>query len=879
MVNLGIKDRINRRIRAQAIKKAVKKHDELEGLLEHELLQLMTIEDIDSPTSGPDAGLFTIFNQDVYAQVFLIGVREKYNPMLKEYSENYDLATIDRVLNLCTIDEANVILSHNVIGLPENTKQGLVKRAQDTVKRVNAQINRNRVKAVNAAVNKKEEKKLDAHTNVLLDGMDSYALFAMPCVVLSHDKGIVRAAVQKLRDTLLEGGIRTVIPRYAQLSAIQLALPTNVVPIQFFQPVNGRTIASVSPLRAIHAFAETGPIWFDELDTLYPIHIQPTLDDPEGTFVIGPPGSGKTTLFCKVAASARALGCNVAIVEPKEETKKGTDYRGYVKSNGGAIAIFGPGGNNPCPLIIPFDKTMMGTSYVTYCKAKDYWIDTVESIVTAWLGKLTDRQPGFLISTLIGLYMKRNILKPNGDPDNTELWDVPGALDWPSLHDWRMYMKEEWNNPASEYYKDPSVISLYHRMIKAMVGGTFWWWANSKEHYKFDNKLKLLDISGVPDSLQSAVTIQVLGTLNTAYYANDEVENRPHTYIILDEVHHILDCEEAWPAINKCISRGRAPGVTGILGTQHPIVKPSQRPFIQMINANCRNLIIMNNLTSRNVDLYCDPFNIDPRDRVELQQMGSGYGMYFRDDRGVKFVVRLDEKLENELLASQRAAGTEDLVSERATERGLAVEEVYRPIYDKEHMFITDWLVSEARSSYPGYAYQNPVDPLSRGGKKAAYILEDQIKYVEGTRADGKKYQDLVGPEGVTHFLAVCIIAGWMRMHGFEDVEIHHNNKADITWRGGCLEYEMPGTHNTVEAWNDKLKRAREAGYKHIIFTGIGSVCTEMKEKEGTEVTAYVYPQGEKYLRAKLESIWKENLEREGQKVRPNSPSPEAAEA
>jgi len=874
---LGIKERLISRAKRRAIKKAAKEHDELEGLLDREISYLMAIEDVDSPTKGPDAGLFTIFNQEVHAQALLIGVKEKYNPMLKEYSENYDLATIDRVVNLCSVDEANVILSHNVIGLKESTKHTLLKAAQNTVSRVNAQIRKRRVKPVNAAVNKNEEKKLDAHTNVTLNGMDSYALFAMVCVVLSPDKNIVKDTITKLKDVLLEGGIRSIVPRFAQWSAIQLALPINVVPIKFFQPVNGRTIASMSPLRdTLSAFSGKGPVWFDELDTLRPCQICATLEDPEGVFILGPPGSGKTTLMCKVAASARALGHNVAMIEPKEETKKGTDFRNFVREYGGAIAIFGPDGINPAPLIIPYDRTMMGTRYATYRKAKDNWIDTVEAIVKTWVGKLSERQEGFLVATLIGLYISRHILKPNGDPDNVELWDQPGALDWPSIHDWRLYMKEEVKRKESDYFNDQSVLSLYHRMVKAMEGGTYWWWANSKEHMQFDNKLKLYDVSGVPDSLQSAIMIQIFGALNTAYYSNDEVEDRPQTYIIIDEISSIIQAEESIPYIDKCMSKGRAPGVSGVLGTQHPVMKEN---FVNMVNANISNLIIMNNLTPQNIHLYCDPFNIDEKYRLDLLQQGSGYGTCFRNGHATKFVVRLDEKLDKALLASQRAAGSDGIESLTADERGFAVEEAVRPIYDKEHFFVTDWLVSKPRGSYPGYEYSNPENPLSRGGKYAAYIREDQVKKIEGTRADGEKYQDLVGPESVKHFVIVCIITGWMRMHGFQDVVIHHNNGPDITWRGGCLEYEMPGTHNSIEAWNGKLKRAREAGFKHIIFTGIGSVCTEMMEKEGTEVTAYVYPQGEKYLRAKLESIWKENLEREGRVLSPISPSPQEVEA
>jgi hypothetical protein len=268
------------------------------------------------------------------------------------------------------------------------------------------------------------------------------------------------------------------------------------------------------------------------------------------------------------------------------------------------------------------------------------------------------------------------------------------------------------------------------------------------------------------------------------------------------------------------------------------------------IRANCRNLIILDNLKPQNIDLYMEAFKIPDKYRSKLMRVGKGIGIYFRDLLGTEIKVDLDEMLEESVLHSKRGLITSNVCTPA---HGIEVEKYFKGIFEKEEMFLTVWLTTPEQASYPGYKNYTPIDPIGKGSL-SAYVKKNKITEHDEPTKEGKKRQDIIDNEGDVHFVSVCRIAGWMRRHGFPNVEIHHTDNADITWDDGCLEFEGKGTHKDVDDWNGKLKRAREHGCKNIIFTGHSLTCKEMM-KEGSHVREFVYPQGEKYLLRKLEEL------------------------
>jgi hypothetical protein len=320
--------------------------------------------------------------------------------------------------------------------------------------------------------------------------------------------------------------------------------------------------------------------------------------------------------------------------------------------------------------------------------------------------------------------------------------------------------------------------------------------------------------------------------------------------------------------MERSLTEGRAPGITAFFGMQHPL---RDKEFMNTIKANCKNLFILDNLDEMNIDLYMETFKINEKYRMGLMRKGSGHGHYFRNRLGTKFIVEVDEMPYAVALESNRGKEKQD--EKEATSVGFKIKDEVREIHEKEGFFIDYWVVGKSQKSYKGFTDYRIQDPFSTG-RPYVRIRTDLITFVEGQKVDGTDKQDKIGVEGYKHFSAVRIIAGWLMLHKFPNVEIHPNSDADITWgevdengklidpeNSGCIEFEGY-TNHTIEKWNDKLKAARELGFKNIIFTGDGAICKEMTNNKTCLLSGeneygeyyYVFPQGYKLLQ-QLEEI------------------------
>lgn len=826
--------------------------DQSYSRLQQEIAFLSCVNDIKPVTQGPENGYYTWINKNTLAQGILVGRQDKLNPLQKGFDKHYKIDTISKILNVAKQERTPVLIGHKFITIPIETEAQMLRRTHQKIATVKTQVRNGDATASNITYEQVAEKETAAHTVVVYDGDDHYSWYAMPVVITGQDKQTIDRVVSRIRATLLRGGIRCEIPQFAQKEVIQAVLPSNQVKAEFLQPVNNWTVMSTLPMRNPDAeFPTTGPIICTNAETLMPIKILPTRQNPENTIIVGPPGAGKTTMFLTTISHALALGYHVKLIEPKNEDYDGTDYINFCNEYGGGVSRWGANGVNPDPLIIFYDKTYMGTDPASYRKAKDDWFEVVQNIHSAWIGGLNERQSGILTSLLIDIYKRVGVIDKDGNPINTEKWDIPGAIAWPSEHEFRMYWKEVYNNPNSEYYKDASVDALIMNTMNAEPGGTLWWWANSHEHMTLgESHLQLFDISQLPDRLRSAISIQIMGACNSLYFPKPaNGEERPRTLLIFDEVKNLSRTPEIVPYMERSLTEGRAPGITALFGMQHPL---KDKGLMDTLKANCKNLFILDNLDEMNIDIYMSTFKIDEKYRTGLMRKGSGHGHYFRNRIGTKFIVEVDEMPEQATFNSTR--GDVPTTDKATTGAGFEVEDVVREIYVNEGFFIDSWVIrGDGHKSYPGFTDYRVQDPLSTG-RIYAMIKTDKIKFAEGQTVEGKDKQDKIGVEGYIHYSICCILAGWINLHKLPDAIINHFDKWDIESSNLlCIEVES-STNHTVEQWNDKLKAAREAGFKHIIFTGTGAVCKEMINADGALVSEYVYPYGSKLLK-KLEEI------------------------
>lgn len=875
---MSIKTWIQKRKHAKLIKNLAEKQMNANADIRQEIAFELCMGDVDPVMKGPDAGKIVIFNGDMYAQAILIAVRDKYNPHAQGFDKHYKISTINKIIRTARTSGASVLLGHNEITISQGKEAGMLRDANKSTELVEAQVNTGNATVTNKMYNSLAKKKVEKHTAITFDGDDHYSWFAMSCVVLSKDKEKVYHVMSAITRDLDIGGIRYSLPRYGQLGAIKAAIPfSSQIDARYLKKVNKRTIAAMLPLRNdLAEFPLEGPIFCTDEATGRPIKIFPTKQNPENTIIVGPPGSGKTTMILNLISHAIALGYHVKLIEPKNEDGDGTDYLNFFIQYNGGIARWGPGGVNPDPLIIFYDKKRMGTSPESYRKAKDDWFEVVQNYYRARMGGLNERQSGLLTKLLIDIYMQRGVINEDGDPINTEKWDEPGAIAWPSPHEFRTYWKEQYENKGSIYYHDPSVDALIMNTMNDEPGGTLWWLANSHEHMNLGENLQLFDISQLPDSLKSATSIQIMGACNSMYFPKPQDGTpREQTLLIYDEVKNLSQTKELIPYMERSLTEGRAPGITSVFGMQHPL---KNKAFMKTIKANSKNLVILDNLDPMNIDEFIEVFKIPEQYRSRLMQKGSGHGIYFRNRHGVNIRVEVDEMPGKALFESERIDGF--INGKCSTDHSFEVKDPYREIFENEGFFITKWLKSKVNTTYPGFKNYNPFNPVGNGGSCSAWIRKDLVEEREGLKADGTPKQDLIGPEGEIHYCSVNIIYGWLKDNRFPNVRVHHTDNADITWgeededgklidpeNSGCIEYTGDGTNEDVDGWNGKLKRAREHKFRHIIFTGKSTVCGEMQGKKGSLVGEYVIPQGPNNLLKELERIRDEMFEKNEEKI------------
>lgn len=849
-------------------KKTVDEHEQFTKALDQDIAFLTCPEDINPVNHGRDAGLYTKFGNTI-GQGILLARQSKFNAAQKGFDQDFKTNVMNKLNDIARTEGASIVYTNVQIMIPYDEQALMQKKTKKKINMVKRQEALGDVSTSNAIYNQAADDEMSKHTKTVFDGEDYYSWYAMPCLIVGPDKETVDRTVSAIRTDCKEGGIRVEVPRYDQKEIIKSVNPfTNHIKGEYLQPVNGRTIAAMIPIRNhLATFPKDGVIICTDESTGEPIKISPSKKNPENTIIMAPPGSGKTTMIYNFISHALGMGHDVRLINPKNEDADGTDYIEFCRMYDGELSRWGSGENdvNPNPLIIFFNKERMGTRPAAYRKAKNDQFELVKSEFSALVGGLNARQSGIISYCYKNLLIQRKILDEEGEPINTELWDQPGALDWASGHEFRMYAKKLYNDKGSEFYHDPSLDAFLMKTIDMEPGGPLWWWAKSKKHMNIKKQLQVFDISQVPDSLKPVIAIQIMGAINTLYFPKpNDGHERKRTWLIFDELRNLVRTSELIPHIERSEREGRAPGVTGVYITQDPIFADDGK-FMKALKSNCKNIFLLCNLNNSNIDIFKDEFKIDEKYLPRLMQSGNGIGIYFRDRIGTNVKIEVDEMPEKALLKSKR--GLENICANVSTEHNFEVEECYRDIYEKQGFFIKSWLLSKDMTKYPGYKNYTPFDPLGQGGSMSAWILEDLIRIREGKTKEGKDLQDLIGPEGEIHYCSVCRIAGWMRKNKYPNVRIHARERADITWgeidengnyienECGCLEYEGQGTHKDAEDWNGKLKRAREQGFRHIIFTGHSSTCKEMINKEGSIVGAFVFQQGEKNLLRELEKI------------------------
>lgn len=790
----------------------------------------------------------------MWGQALIIGKTTKRKDIRKGYDEDFSDKAVDELIKISATENAAILYGHIMVPLNPLVEAEMLGKSIEKTEQSKEQQKSGEQETINSQYNNLNSQELQKATATVFHGRDHYYNYGLCAAVFGKSQKDVDSLIDTIIGTLDECGIRYETPRHGQLRVIKSILPTNFIDPDVLQPTAGKTVSKMMPLRAINPqYPEDGIILGID-DTGKPVKVDFNLEDAGHSFIMGKTGSGKTVFECTWAARALAKGHRVIILQPKDEKSGGTDYKNFCNVFEGKHLRMPEYAFNPFQVF--YDPKTMGTSQDSYDKALLDHYETLKGFMAGWIGlSFKGRKKGMFIKTLADLYRKHKLVDIKGRAINLDKWADPN--EWPSFGEWYAYI-DGLNNAKF----NPTLNALLYDTIEATEGCALNWIDNHNAP-ELDNDLLILDISALSLNLQNAFSVLMMGIINTRFFSSEDVEQR-RTDVFFDEGAKLLKIDNLKPFIEKMFRESRSAFITTIFATQDP--EGIGVDTLNFIKANCSNIFLLCNLKDSVIDMFNKVFSLKEEHRERLLEEGRGICLFLKHPYAINMDVVLEEMVEDALLGNNKMT-----VKKASTQSGLIIEETLRDFVETEEFFIDYWVENFSKADLSAYANYNPTDPFG-SGSISAWVKSSKVKKVEGTTKNGKKKQDLIGVEGWKHYCAVCAIYGKMKQWGcFPNLQIHHNDLADITWgevdaRGnlvdpdnsGCLEFEGQDTHGTL-GFDGKKDRAEEAGYKNIIFTGAGATCNEIMR---SRAACYVVPQGGKLIR-KLELIRDELQNRE----------------
>lgn len=843
------------KIQAWKTEREIKKFEKEQ--LDRGTARMQTLSFLACPASieaTPD-GWYVKVNK-MYAQALVIGKTSQHQDIRKGYDEDFSDRAVDELIKISATENAAILYGHIMMPLPSLVETEMLGKSMKKVAQSKEMQKRGAQETINSEVNNLNGKELRQHTAKVYNGKDHYYNYGLCAAVFGKTTQDVDELIDTITATLDECGIRYEMPQFGQLRVIKSILPTNFVDPNILQVASGSIVSKMMPLRAINPDYPEGIILGVD-DTGKPVRAEFSLEDAGHGFIMGKTGSGKTVFECTWAARALAMGHRIIIMQPKDERSGGTDYKNFCNVYGGKLLRMPECAFNPFQVF--FDPKIMGTSQEAYDKALLDHYETMKGFMAGWIGpSFKNRMKGMFIKTISDMYRKKELVNDKGHAINLDKWADPNA--WPSFGELYKY----WQDLNNQKF-DASINALLYNTIEATEGCALNWIDNHNAP-DLDNDLIVLDISALSMNLQNAFSVLMMGIINTRFFTTEDVEQR-RTFVFFDEGAKLLKIDNLKPFIEKMFRESRSAFITTVFATQDP--EGIGEDVLNFIKANCSNIFLLCNLKDSVIDLFSKVFGLKEEHRERLLEEGHGIALYLKHPYAIKMDVVLEDMVEDALKGK-----TKKTIEKASTYSGITVEESLQEFVDQEEFFVSDWVENIEKLDLSQWTNYNPTDPFS-SGSISAWVKTYKVKKAEGRTKDGKLKQDTIGPEGWKHYCAVCAIYGKMKQWGcFPNLQIHHNDNADITWDGGCIEFEGQGTHN-IKDFDEKKDRAEENGFKEIIFTGTGDTCKEIKK---SRAACYVVPQGSKLLR-KLELIRDELQNREPpilDRFPPVADSPEA---
>jgi hypothetical protein len=605
-------------------------------------------------------------------------------------------------------------------------------------------------------------------------------------VIWGKDRDALREAESHVTFILESNRIYYEIPDYRHLDTFLAAQPyPEWVNYSWCELFSYHT-AALFPSRNPNSRTDENGLYFGEdVKTGKSIQIDLKALAAQHLMFVGPTGSGKTfTLLLLLMRSFDMLGKRIIYTTPKADV--GTNYRNVAEYYGKAASIIdiGPRGHNINPLQILYDETILGDE-LDYMHAFDEHCELVNKFFEVLFEKTkTPNMSSTLNESLIQVYRSKGIRR-----EYPKTWK---NANWPTLLD----LRAVWEKNLKE---DPKDVTTKALLDKTYMVNTSWSYMNRPTDINTGADFIIVDISGVPLSLQEAMNVFVTGIMSMRF----RTDTRKETIIAVDEGAVYLRNPQLALFLLQTLTQGRSFNISLWLATQQP--SDLQKADLDAeFKTNIQISIVLGNMRKDTIAHVKSFYSLNENNVNDLMTCGVGEGLVIVGDQVIptKFKAteheiaiikgrKVNQKVESPSFFSLVHEGLRDLISDH-------------------QIYFQDWLVPGqditllSNQGYKQYRAQNI-------NGKPGFVWLPQ-KNVLG---------EMVGNQTIDHYSTVLQLAAYFIMNNIPIVSINHNGDVDlvieINGKKIAIEYERPGSHNFNELV-EKRQRAESVAVDTIFI-------------------------------------------------------------
>jgi hypothetical protein len=520
-------------------------------------------------------------------------------------------------------------------------------------------------------------------------------------IIWGKDRDALREAESHVTVILESNRIYYEIPDYRHLDTFLAAQPyPEWVNYSWCELFSYHT-AALFPSRNPNSRTDENGLYFGEdMKTGKSIQIDLKALAAQHLMFVGPTGSGKTfTLLLLLMRSFDMLGKRIIYTTPKADV--GTNYRNVAEYYGKAASIIdiGPRGHNINPLQILYDETILKDE-LDYMHAFDEHCELVNKFFEVLFEKTkTPNMSSTLNESLIQVYRSKGIRR-----ENPKTWK---NADWPTLLD----LRAVWEKNLKE---DPKDVTTKALLDKTYMVNTSWSYMNRPTDINTGADFIIVDISGVPLSLQEAMNVFVTGIMSMRF----RTDTRKETIIAVDEGAVYLRNPQLALFLLQTLTQGRSFNISLWLATQQP--SDLQKADLDAeFKTNIQISIVLGNMRKDTIAHVKSFYSLNENNVNDLMTCGVGEGLVIVGDQVIptKFTANNHEisiiKGKKPVKISGETPEAEPLF--------MFVDERLRSLFSDHNIYFSDWIDPTKKTRFwntyglRGIRHILPQIPLGKG--------------------------------------------------------------------------------------------------------------------------------------------------------------------